>query len=142
MNKEQLISAMVLLPAASIDYHISQHLLQLFPDKACIESEGYFNVEGYAQAQLCMLTRKTFTYNQMNTYWQGPEPQTLRPHHMVMHRGGMIIDGMNQFPSFTATTTQNAVSETRDVVNKAWFEVQWEGNILDLLVLNIQGEGF
>lgn len=142
MNKEQLISEMLLLPAAAIDYHLSQHLLQLFPDKAFIESEGYFNVEGYAQAQQCMLTRKTYSYNQMNTYWQGPEPQRLHPHHMGLQMGGMIINGMNPFPAFTALPTQNAASETQDAVNKAWFEVQWQGNTLDVLLLNIQGEGF
>ena len=58
MNKEQLISEMLLLPAAAIDYHLSQHLLQLFPDKAFIESEGYLNVEGYAQAQQCHAERR------------------------------------------------------------------------------------
>lgn len=142
MNKEQLISEMLLLPAAAIDYHLSQHLLQLFPDKAFIESEGYLNVEGYAQAQHCMLTRKTYSYNQMNTYWQGPEPQRLHPHHMGLQMGGVIINGMNPFPAFTAPPTQNAASETQDAVNKAWFEVQWQGNTLDVLLLNIQGEGF
>src|SRR5258708_36444644 len=85
MNKEQLISELLLLPAAAIDYHVSQHLLQLFPGKALTESEGYLNVEGYASAQHCVLARQTFTYNQMNTYWHGPEPQMLRPHHMAMH---------------------------------------------------------
>ncbi|HEX6483287.1 MAG TPA: ATP-binding protein [Ktedonobacteraceae bacterium] len=142
MNKEQLISEILLLPAAAIDYHVSQHLLQLFPDKALIESDGYLNVEGYARAQHCALARQTFTYNQMNTYWHGPEPQMLHPHHMAMHMGGMVVDGMNPFQASTAAATQDAVSETRDMVNKAWFEVQWQGNMLDALILNIQGEGF
>ena len=142
MNKEQLISEMLLLPAAAIDYHLSQQLLQLFPDKAFIESEGYFNVEGYAQAQQCMLTRKTYSYNQMNTYWQGPEPQLLHPHHLGMQMGGVIVNGMNPFPAFTAPPTHNAASETQDAVNKAWFEVQWQGHTLDVLILHVQGEAF
>jgi AAA+ superfamily predicted ATPase len=141
MNKEQLISEMLLLPAAAIDYHISQHLLKLFPDKALIESEGYLGVESFADAKHCTLTRRTFTYNQMNTYWRGPEPQILRPHYMMMHAGGgFIADGMNLFPTPTSQTTEEA--ETHDAVNKAWFEVQWQGNSLDMLVLHIQGEGF
>ena len=142
MNKEQLISEMLLLPAAAIDYHLSQQLLQLFPDKAFIESEGYFNIEGYAQAQQCMLTRKTYSYNQMNTYWQGPEPQLLHPHHLGMQMDGVIVNGMNPFPAFTAPPTHNAASETQDAVNKAWFEVQWQGHTLDVLVLHVQGEAF
>ena len=141
MNKEQLISEMLLLPAAAIDYHISQHLLALFPDKALIESEGYPGVEAYAAAKHCTLTRRTFTYNQMNTYWQGPGPQMLRSHHMMMHMGGgFTMNGMNSLPTLPAATSPEA--ETQDAVNKAWFEVQWQGNSLDILILNIQGEGF
>src|SRR5689334_19583394 len=93
MTKEQLISEMLLLPAAAIDYHTSQHLLALFPDKALIESEGYPGVEGYAAAKHCRLTRRTFTYSQMNTYWQGPEPQMLRSHHMMMHMAAGFMGG-------------------------------------------------
>src|ERR1700730_8722222 len=142
MNKEQLISEMLLLPAAAMDYHISQHLLELFSGKAMIESEGYLNVEGYAQAQYCTLKRQTFSYNQMNTYWLGPEPQILRPHHVVMHMGGVMLDGMSQIQGSLAPTAQNPASETQDAISKAWFEVQWQGNVLDMLVLHIQGEGF
>ena len=138
MYKEQLISEILLLPAAAIDYHVSQHLLQIFPDKAFIESEGYLNVEGYAKAQHCSLTRHSFSYNQMNTYWLGREPEILRPHHMMHVHPGMI-PGMELFQ---ATNEQNTPSKTHDSVNKAWFEIQWQGHTLDMLILNIQGEGF
>ncbi|HLH62663.1 MAG TPA: ATP-binding protein [Ktedonobacteraceae bacterium] len=138
MNKEQLISEVLLLPAAAIDYHVSQHLLQLFPGKALIESEGHLNVEGYTKAQHCTLTRHTFTYNQMNTYWFGREPQILRPHHM-MHFGPGMVPGMELFQS---ENEQNTTSRTHDAVSKAWFEISWQGNTLDMLILNIQGEGF
>lgn len=140
MNKEQLISDMLLLPGAAIDYHISEHLVKLFPDKAFIEGEGgQFNIEGYAQANHCTLTRKTFAYNQMTTYWRGPEPEMLYAHHM-MHMGGVVFDGMNQFS--TSTATNGSASETMDTVRKAWLEVQWQGNVLDVLILQIEGEGF
>jgi hypothetical protein len=138
MKKEQLIGEMLLLPVAAIEYHISRHLLQLFPDKALIESDGYLGIQDYAEAKHCTLAYRTFTYNQMNTYWRGPEPQILRPPHM-MHSGGFIIEGMNLFPSSTSQTPEEA--ETHDAVNKAWFEVQWQGNSLDVLILHIQGLG-
>src|SRR6185312_3373570 len=118
MNKEQLISEMLLLPAAAIDYHISQHLLELFPGKALIESDGYLGVEEYAQAQHCTLTRHTFTYNQMNTYWRGREPQILHPHHGMVHIGPGMAPGMELFQ---ASSEQNTASKTMDSVNKAWF---------------------
>jgi hypothetical protein len=101
MYKEQLISEILLLPAAAIDYHISQHLLKLFPDKAFIESEMPINIEGYAGAGHCTLTRKNFAYNQMSTYWRGPEPEFLHPHHMMMGIDVAIVDGMNQLPTST-----------------------------------------
>jgi AAA+ superfamily predicted ATPase len=140
MDKEQLISEMLLLPTTAIDYHISQHLLKLFPGKALIESESYLNVEGYAEAKHCTLNRRTFTYNQMNTYWRGLAPQMLRPHYIMHAGGGFITNGINPFP--TPTTMATAEAETHDAVNKAWFEVQWQGNSMDMLILNIQGEGF
>lgn len=61
---------------------------------------------------------------------------------MGLQMGGVIINGMNPFPAFTAPPTQNAASETQDAVNKAWFEVQWQGHTLDVLVLHVQGEAF
>src|SRR5579859_902515 len=138
MDKEQLISEMLLLPVTAIDYHISQHLLQIFPDKALIESEGHLNVEGYAREGHCTLSRHTFTYNQMNIYWHGPEPQMLHPQNIM---GRMIMQSMNPFQPFNAPAPQDTAAETQDSVNKAWFEVQWQGNTLDILILNIQGEG-
>jgi hypothetical protein len=56
--------------------------------------------------------------------------------------GGVMVDGMNPFPAFAAPPTQNTASETQDAVNKAWFEVQWQGHTLDVLILHIQGEAF
>ncbi len=70
VNKEQLISEMLLLPAAAIDYHISQHLIALFPDMALIETDMHLNIDGYAAAKHCSLSRKTFTVN-------GPESPGL-----------------------------------------------------------------
>src|SRR5215472_8666987 len=139
MDKEQLISEMLLLPVTAIDYHISQHLHQLFPDKAFIESEGHFNVEGYAGTQQCTLIRKTFTYNQMHTYWRGPEAPVFHPYqHLASRLAAMAgIGGIDPFQPLTA----NTMDETQDRANKAWFEVQWQGNTLDVLILHIAGEG-
>lgn len=142
MNKEQLISEVLLLPAAAMDYHISQHLLQIFPDKAMIESESHLDIEGYAAAQHCTLARHTFAYNQMYTYWQGPEQQPFHPHRAMSSRGHMVVHGMGPFTSPAPEAAQGDASETRDAINKAWFEVQWQGHTLDVLILFIQGEGF
>ena len=82
MRIEQFIREAFSLPPTLIEYHVSQRLKQLFPQKACIEVEaGYFNVESYANAQQCHLTQKTFLHNQMMTYWLEPGPE-------VMYHGG------------------------------------------------------
>ena len=106
MNKEQLkaqlISEMLLLPITAVDYHTSEHLRSIYPEKALVEGEmGMFNVEAYAKADLCTLTPKTFLYNQMTIYWQGPEPAMMHAHHIRRMRGGMM--GMDPFNRFTRT---------------------------------------
>ncbi len=142
MNKEQLISEALLLPATAIDYHLSLHLLELFPDKALIETESPLDIEGYADAQHCTVTRKTFIYNQMNTYWQGRDFQMLRPHYAVTQAGGMFPNNAPPPARTRSAAPQENIPETRDVPAKAWFEVQWQGHTLDVLILIIQGEGF
>lgn len=142
MNKEQLISEALLLPGAAIDYHVSLHLLELFPEKTLIETEGHLDIEGYAAAQNCTVTRKTFIYNQMFTYWQGREFQMLRPRYAAMQAGGWVMNSAQLPGQVGIEESQGDAAETRDTPNKAWFEVQWQGHTLDALTLMIQGEGF
>lgn len=141
MNKEQLISEMLLLPTTAIEYHVSQHLVQFFPDKALIEGEmGNFNLEGYAAANHCVLTRKTFLYNQMTTYWRGPEPEAMHPHHRMMSMGATFVNRIQPFP-LEKTAKEGVEPATLDTVKKAWFDVHWHEHILDVLILTIEGEG-
>ncbi len=140
MNKEQLISEMLLLPTAAIDYHTSQHLLSLFPDKAMIESESYLNVKGYAQAGHCVLKRGTFTYNQMYTHWREPEQPVFQPHHMIRHMGGFVPPHMLPFQQANGASVQDTASETDDMPNKVWFEIEWQGHNLDMLMLIVRAD--
>ncbi len=141
MNKEQLISEMLLLPITAIDYHMSQHLLTLFPNRALVEGKtDMFNPGGYAAAELCTLTRKTFLYNQMSIHWRGPEPEMrMNPdQRMVRTRGGVAIP--NEADLF-ATAQKNTESSTGDVMNKAWFDIEWQDHTLDALFITIEGYG-
>jgi len=127
MSKEQFIREAFFLPPAVIEYHVSQSLKELFPEKACIEIEGgYFDVESYANAQHCLLTQKTFIHNQMTTYWLEPGPE-------VMHRGGAILRTHRGRQSEEPVKPEQ---ETRDRAKNAWLEVQWQGATLDVLCLN------
>ena len=141
MNKEQLkaqlISEMLLLPPSAIDYHTSEHLRSIYPNKVLVEGEmGMFNVESYAKAELCVLTPKTFLYNQMSIYWQGPEPAMMHAHQIRRMRGGMMV-GMDPF-NMAETETEG---KTEDAINKGWFDVTWQEHTLEILIMTIEGNG-
>src|SRR6266436_7517905 len=137
MSKEQFIREAFFLPPAVIEYHVSQSLKELFPEKACIEIEGgYFDVESYANAQHCLLTQKTFIHNQITTYWLEPGPEVMHhggPGPQVMHRGGAIL---RTHRGRQSEETVKPEPETRDRAKNAWLEVQWQGATLDVLCLN------
>jgi hypothetical protein len=129
MDKERLISEILLLPQTAIEYHLSKQLAELFPAKALIECEnmGSFDVQGYASAGHCTLQAKTFTYNQVTTHWIGREPEMMQWQHRGMH--SMIINGL-QTPQAAAVE-----KDTADTFKKAWLEVQWQGFELDVLLV-------
>jgi AAA+ superfamily predicted ATPase len=143
VNKEQLISEILLLPTTAIDYYVSQHLVQLFPDKALIEGEmGNFNLEGYAVAKHCVLTRKTFLYNQMTTHWRGPEPEVMHLHYRMMPMGRATSVNHRLPVSLENTAKEGSEPAITDTINKAWFDVHWQEHTLDVLILTIEGGGF
>ncbi len=137
MSNEQFIREAFFLPPAVFEYHVSQSLKQLFPEKACIEVEGgYFDVESYANAQQCLLTQKTFIHNQMTTYWLEPGPEVMHyggPGPQVMHHGGATLRTHRSRQSEEPVKPEQ---ETRDKAKNAWLEVQWQGATLDVLCLN------
>jgi AAA+ superfamily predicted ATPase len=146
MDKEWLISEMLLLPMTAIDYHIGQQLGKMFPKKVFIEGDvGGFNVEAYAGAGLCTLTRKTFLFNQASTYWREPEPEMMHPHMQMMRmRSGFGMPGMPGMPSPTTSAENNEQadgSSTADMVRKAWLDVEWQGHALEALLIAIEGGG-
>ncbi len=141
MNKEQLkaqlISEMLLLPSTAIDYHTSEHLRSIYPNKTLVEGEMHmFNVDSYAKAGLCVLTPKTFLYNQMSIYWQGPEPAMMHPHQIMRMHAGMTV-GMNSLD----VSEKDSEGKIEDVINKAWFDVTWQDHTLEILIITIEGNG-
>lgn len=141
MNKEHFISEVLCHPLSAIEYHMSEHLAAIFPEKALIEGEMPFEVETYAQAGNCTLTRKAIVYNQVTTYWRRPEPEMMHWHHMGpgLHMGGMVVHGMD---TQLAQESEGAhpEQETMDRVKNSWLEVEWQGMTLDVLIMNY-GDG-
>jgi hypothetical protein len=132
MSNEQFIREALLLPPSVTEYHVSQSLHQLFPEKACIEVVGgSFDVASYANADLCRLTPQTFLHNQMITYWLEPGPQAMHPQHAVPPHVAM-----HRHRSRQRVKPSSPEQETLDRALNAWFEVEWQGSSLDLLCLN------
>ncbi len=142
MDKVQFFFSTALqLPPTAIEYFVSQSLAIAFPKKAVIESDpGAFNVEAYAQAQLCTLTRKTFIHNQMTTYWRGREPEMMQWHRIGP--GGMHFSGFIGQMDQELHAVDNE-QETMDTAKNAWLEVEWQGAAIDVITMNwINGGGW
>jgi hypothetical protein len=136
MGIEQFIRETYLLPPTVIEYHVSQSLRELSPQMACIEVEdGRFDLEGYAEAQQCLLTQKPNIHNQLLTYWLEPGPEVMRPAgpvHRRLQSNGVILDAHHRRRGEDAATPGQ---ETMDRARNAWFEVQWQGATLEVLCL-------
>ncbi len=78
MDKERLISEILLLPQKAIEYHLSKQLAELFPAKALIECENM----GSFDMQVSILHEQMVSANSM------PEPEQINEQH-AMHSMGM-----------------------------------------------------
>ena len=134
MSNEQFIREALFLPPTVTEYHVSQSLHQMYPEKACIEVvAGNFDVASYANAELCQLAPQTFIHSQMMTHWLEPGPQAMHPgHHMPPH----VAAAMHRHRSRQRVKPSGPEQQTLDRALNAWLDVQWQGNTLDLLCLN------
>lgn len=74
MNIQQLITEALSLPNNAISYHISQELAAIYPKKVLLEgNDSTFNLEKYAEANLCQIQYKSSIHNQILTSWDGME---------------------------------------------------------------------
>jgi AAA+ superfamily predicted ATPase len=73
---QQLITEALSLPNNAIAYHISQELAAIYPHKGLVEgNDPTFNLEKYANVNLCTLQENTFIHNQIMTSWDGMEEE-------------------------------------------------------------------
>lgn len=79
MNIQQLITESLTLPINAIAYHISQELAAIYPRKFLLEgNDSTFNLEKYAQANLCQIQHHASIHNQIITSWDGMENQLYK----------------------------------------------------------------
>jgi ATPase family associated with various cellular activities (AAA) len=71
---QQLILEALNLPTNAITYHVSQELAALYPRKAILEvSDSAFDVQRYAEANLCSIAYDSYVHNQIISGWDGME---------------------------------------------------------------------
>jgi AAA+ superfamily predicted ATPase len=134
MSNEQFFREAFSLPQALIEYHISESLKRLFPQKGYIEVEGGpFDIASYADAGLCLLTQKSFIHNQMMTFWLQPGPEAM--HHGVPHRMRFDTATVQTRRSRRGEEPEKPEQETMDRAINAWLEVQWQGATLEVVCL-------
>jgi ATPase family associated with various cellular activities (AAA) len=77
MRIQQLIVEALSLPNNAISYHVSQEIAGIYPKKALLEgSDSSFNLEKYAEANLCTIKYDVSIHNQITTGWDGMENET------------------------------------------------------------------
>jgi hypothetical protein len=126
MDKQHFIREALCLPTTAIDYHLSQHLAELFPTKAMIEgTEGLFNVEEYARAGQCTFEFGATVYDQVLTHWNAPRLASslwMSPAFQMM---GQSLPGQSEVQQQLFDRSQNA-----------WLTVAWDGSTFDVIVMN------
>lgn len=126
MYEEQLINEALRLPTNAIEYFVSQSLSERFPDKALIEGgDTLFNIEEYAEGQLCQLEARATIYNQVMTRWYG----------RAMDVGSMVWAGMARMgdPTLQGTRGEKEIVER---AKNAWFTVAWQGASFEVLLMS------
>lgn len=69
---QQIIQEALNLPTNAISYYVSQELAALYPKKALLESsDSTFDIEKYAEENLCTIKYNTSVHNQIISGWDG-----------------------------------------------------------------------
>ncbi len=125
-------------PPLVISYSVSQDLAAAFPEKALLEGEmGFFDVESYAAAGHCTITRKAAVHPQAVTYWQPPDVEFYPgPHNPMGWAGGRAPGAQNGVGG-----ASDQIGGTTDRIKNAWLEVTWEDARLDVLILSFGEHG-
>jgi hypothetical protein len=125
MQQEQLMREALSLPRTLIDYYVSQHLAELFPDMGIVQGgDGLFDVEEYAEAGLCTFEYKAPIHNQVMTHWRGREMEVTFGSHSAS--GGNVV-------------LHNQVESMSNLIERAWnawIEIEWRGHTLNVVMMH------
>jgi hypothetical protein len=134
-RERQFFREMLSGPPLALDYGVSQTLAESFPDKALVETDmmGIFDVESYARAGHCEISKHASPYPQALTYWVAPDMPMgpmleMGPHGMVIAPG-------------TRASDEAPREDTIERIRNAWLEVRWQGATLDVVRMSWGEQG-
>jgi hypothetical protein len=115
----------------AVGYGVTQALVEAFPGKVLLETHagGLFDVEGYAEAGHCKITKLDSPYPQVLTFWTGSDlpPLSTQPLPIAQSQEESGLD--------VSPDAESPDAATSDQIGIAWLQVEWQGAVLDLVVL-------
>lgn len=111
----------------AVTYGVTHALTAALPGKALIETDGMglFDVESYAAAGHCTLTRLSTPTPQVLTHWIGPDL-------MPSAQQALLNAGEQEAPEDAASSA----SRTHDRLAIGYMQVEWRGAALDVVMVS------
>ncbi|MGO8948064.1 MAG: AAA family ATPase [Ktedonobacterales bacterium] len=120
----------------AVGYSVTKALAEAFPGKVLLETDaaGLFDIEGYAEAGHCTITKLASPYPKVLTYWTGSDlPPLTMAQSQTMAQPQPSPQGESGLdPRPDAASPEPATS---DQIGIAWLQVQWEGADMDVVVM-------
>ncbi|MEH2307287.1 ATP-binding protein [Nostoc sp.] len=142
MKIQKLITQALSLSNNAISYHVSQELAGIYPKKALLESnDSSFNLEKYAEANLCKIKYDTHIHNQTLTGWNGMENDiykyTENARFQVSWQGNKIdVVFMSWNEGYCKTRYSWILADSTEVAEKFFAAVcDWNSEIRDELLV-------
>ncbi|MEH2218684.1 MULTISPECIES: AAA family ATPase [unclassified Nostoc] len=142
MKIKKLITHALSLSNNAISYHVSQELAAIYPKKALLESnDSSFNLEKYAEANLCKIKYDNQIHNQMLTGWNGMENEiykyTENARFQVSWQGNKLdVLLMSWNEGYCKTRYSWILADSKEVAENFFAAVcEWNSEIRDELLV-------
>jgi AAA+ superfamily predicted ATPase len=138
MRIQQLIVEALSLPNNAISYHVSQELAAIYPKKALLGgSDSSFNLEKYAEANLCTIKYDASIHNQILTGWDGMDNKIYNhtenaSFEVIWQEHQLDILLMSWQEGFCKTRYYWILSDRQEIAEQFFAEVcEWNSEIRD-----------
>ncbi|NEU84149.1 ATP-binding protein [Nostoc sp. UIC 10630] len=142
MKIQKIITQGLSLSNNAISYHVSQEIAAIYPKKALLESnDSSFNLEKYAEANLCKIKYDNHIHNQMLTGWNGMDNEIYKYNEnarfQVSWQGNKLdVVLMSWNEGYCKTRYSWILADTSEVAEKFFAAVcEWNSEIRDELLV-------